>query len=265
MPKINKGKIVTVTSMKGGVGKTVTVLCLAAVYADLGKKVLIVDLDLYNGDIAFALNINFRGTIFNLTDDMANNRFKYENTNSYVYKYNDNIDILPSPKDPRQASKVDQKYIEMILENNAHKYDVVLVDTSHILGPINMVAFDCSDTIVNLLTNDSFDLKSTKTFISICENVEINNLVLVLNNSVDYRKNYYSHYDMKSIINQKIDYIIPASFYMEQFDGYIVDNRVLEYCLKTMKSHKKDYQVFTKLAIKLLQDNTAGEVDHEKE
>ena len=46
MPKIHKGKIVTVTSMKGGVGKTVSVLCLAAVYADLGKKVLIVDLDL---------------------------------------------------------------------------------------------------------------------------------------------------------------------------------------------------------------------------
>lgn len=265
MPKIKRGKVVTITSMKGGVGKTITVLCLAATYSDLGKKVLVVDLDLYKGDIAFALNLNLKGTIFNLTDDMINNRFKYENVNSYIYKYNDNIDVLAAPKDPRQASKVDQRYIEMILKNYVHKYDVVLVDTSHILGPVNMVAFDCSDTIVNIFTNDSFDLKSTKTFISICENVEINNMFLVLNNAIDPRKNYYSHYDMKSIINQKIDYMIPSSFYMENIDGYIVDNLVLEYILKTMKSHKKDYQIVTSLALKLLEDKTSKEEDNEKE
>ena len=51
-----KGKILTITSMKGGVGKTTTVMMLANVYSKCGKKVLVIDLDLYNGNLAFAYN-----------------------------------------------------------------------------------------------------------------------------------------------------------------------------------------------------------------
>ena len=42
--------------------------------------------------------------------------------NSKIHEYindllNDSIDLIGAPKDPRQASKVDQRYIEMILKN----------------------------------------------------------------------------------------------------------------------------------------------------
>ena len=38
----NKGKIITVTSTKGGVGKTITTLNLAGVFSNLKKKVLVI-------------------------------------------------------------------------------------------------------------------------------------------------------------------------------------------------------------------------------
>ena len=47
-----KGKIITVTSTKGGVGKTITTLNLAGVYSKLGYKVLVIDFDLYGGAVA---------------------------------------------------------------------------------------------------------------------------------------------------------------------------------------------------------------------
>ena len=112
--KENKGKIIAITSTTGGVGKTITTLNLAGSYHLLGNKVLIIDFDLFGGDIALSLNLKCDKTVFNLVLDLSNNR--YEKVEDYIYKYNDNIDIISAPKDPRQANKIDSKYIPLILE-----------------------------------------------------------------------------------------------------------------------------------------------------
>lgn len=54
---ITKGKIITITSVKGGVGKTTFLLSLANVYKNNNKKVLIIDNDLFSGDIESILNV----------------------------------------------------------------------------------------------------------------------------------------------------------------------------------------------------------------
>ena len=72
----NKGKIITVTSTKGGVGKTITTLNLAGVFSNLKKKVLVIDFDLYGGAVATYLNSKNDKTIFNLITDLSNNKYK---------------------------------------------------------------------------------------------------------------------------------------------------------------------------------------------
>lgn len=258
MKKIKKGKIVTVTSMKGGVGKTNVVLMLSSILANRGKKVLIIDLDLYTGDISFSLNIKPNGTIFNLCDDIANHRYKLGNSTSHITKYNENIDFLSSPKDPRQASKIDPNYISLIINEFTSKYDVILIDTTHVLNPHNMMAFELSDTILEIFTNDALDLKSTKTFISICKNMGVTNLYTVLNNSVDNRKSYFSKYDMKSLIGKNIDFIIPDNLYIKKFDAYLMDGNIMDLYLN---KKEKDFSKFKSIADMILKDEKSD--DHE--
>ena len=117
MFKDNKGNIITITSMKGGVGKTTTTLLLASVYKNMKKKLLIVDLDLYTGSIAFSLNLDIKSTVFNVCDDMANNRYKGLFNGEYITSFDEYIDVLPAPKDPRQASKVDTKCLEILMNS----------------------------------------------------------------------------------------------------------------------------------------------------
>jgi len=88
--KSAKGKIVTVTSTKGGVGKTIALLNLAGTYEKLGLKTLVIDLDLYGGAVATYLNSNNDKTIFNLVEDLTNNR--YEKIEDYLFSYSDKID-----------------------------------------------------------------------------------------------------------------------------------------------------------------------------
>ena len=124
--KINKGKSICVFGVKGGTGKSTLVLNLAGMYARLNLRVLIVDFDLNGGSVALHLGKNISKTIYNFADDYNNNRF--DNILSYVTKYNDNIDFIAAPKDPRQANKIDNKYVHILVEKAVFQYDVVLIE-----------------------------------------------------------------------------------------------------------------------------------------
>lgn len=245
-----KGKIITVTSTKGGVGKTITTLNLAGTYASLGYKVLVLDFDLYGGSVATYLNSNNDKTIFNLVEDYTNNR--YEKIEDYIYNYNENIDIIAAPKDPRMANKIDSKYIPLILRNVVYKYDVILVDTNHILDETNLVVLDNSDEILYIFTNDTFDLKNTKSFISIMKDVGYTNYHTILNESIALSQNYYSMFDIRSIIKNNIDYTISKSMHIRNIDKYIIDGEILIFNKKLSFSDKKEWNKLKALAESLL-------------
>ena len=247
-----KGKILTITSMKGGVGKTTTTMMLANIYSKFGKKVLVIDLDLYNGNLAFAYNIKVKNTIYNLCDDMVNNRLVNGITDAYIYKISDNLFFIPACKDPRQANKVDNRVLGNIFNSLSYLYDVILIDTNHILNVCNMIAFEHSYKILNILTNDSFDLQSTKSFVAICKNMEVDNLVLMLNNSISKTNGYYTNYDIKNIIKKNIDYTIPSSLYIKSFDQLVMDGKINEFNLKG--DFKKNFDAFSEHMINLLNE-----------
>ena len=73
--KREKGKIITITSSKGGVGKTTLLLNLAGIYSKLNKRVLLLDFDFGNGVISLNLNLKTHKNIYHVADDIRNNRY----------------------------------------------------------------------------------------------------------------------------------------------------------------------------------------------
>ncbi len=250
--KKGKGKIVTVTSTKGGVGKTITTLNLAGCYHKLGLKTLVIDLDLFGGAIGTYLNSTNDKTIFNLVLDLAYNR--YESLDNYLYQYNSNIYIISAPKDPRSASKIDAKYIPIILNNAVYRFDVVLIDTTHLLDEVNVTALDNSDSILYILTNDMFDLKNTKSFISIMKDVGFKNYYTLLNESINPGRSYFSMYDIRSIIKNNIDFTVSKSMYIKNIDKYIMDGEILILNNKLSFKDKKDLNKYIEISKKLIEE-----------
>lgn len=247
-----KGKIVTVFSTKGGVGKTIFTLNLAAIFHTLKKKVLIVDLDFYSGGVAVSLNVNPNKDIYNFVDDLINDRFS--EFNDYVVKYNEYIDVLACPVDPRQATKIESKFVETILVNAANKYDVVLVDTTHILNKNNLIALDKADDILLVLSNDPIDLKNAKSMLAIFKDSEINNYYVVLNQSINTDKDFFSNFDIKNIIKSNIDYTISKHFHISDIDNYVIKGEIPLLNKKIRSKKKDDLDKFTKIANRLLID-----------
>lgn len=248
--KKEAAKIITIFSCKGGVGKTTTLINLAGIYSLMNKKVLIMDLDLNSGGVAISLNVDVNKTIYNVVDDMGNNRF--DGIENYVSKYNDKIDVLSSPKDPRDALKVDSKYIDLIIISAMYKYDVILIDTSHNISPISLCALDKSDNTLFIVTNDPVDLKNARSMVAIFKDTEKENYKVVFNSSKDTGKDYFSLFDVKNIIKHNIDYTIDRSFYIKDIDKYVIDGKILTLDKKIRLSRKGDIMKLTKLASALL-------------
>ena len=244
------GKSLCLFSGKGGVGKTILTLNLAAIYSQINKHVLIVDLDLSSGGIALATNKVFDKTIYNFVDDYNNNRFK--DFNDYVVKYNENIDIMPSPKDPRQASKIDSKYIEILLDKAMFHYDMVLIDTNHNLNELNLVVLDAADNILFVIENDPMDLKNMKSLLSIFKDLDKTNYKILLNNSRDPFKKYFTLYDMKTIIKNNIDYEISSEFFLKNIDSYVMNGEIPMLQPKAPNIFNKDYTTMMNLAVSFL-------------
>lgn len=248
--KRKKGKSICVFSGKGGVGKTVFTLNLAGIFEAIDKKVLIVDLDLSSGGISLATNRPYDKTIYNFVDDYNNNRFR--DFKDYITTYSSHIDILPSPKDPRQASKIDSKYIEIALDKAEYFYDIVLVDTNHNLNELNLVVLDEVSSILFLMTNDPFDLKNMKSLLSIFRDLGKENYHLVLYNARDPMKKYFTFFDMKNVIKTNIDYVISSEFYIKNIDNYIMNGEIVTLQPKVANIFSKDYTTLMKIATDIL-------------
>ena len=250
---LNKAKVFTITSVKGGVGKTTTVLNLAGIYSRLEKRVLIIDLDLYSGDVASLLNINYNNDIYNLYEDMNNNKFT--NLDDYVTSYNEQIKVLPAPKDPRFARKISSKILNLILYKASMKFDVILIDTNHILTDINLFALDFSDQILYLINNDSMNLKNMKTIVSILNDMNKSNYKIILNESNDRDKNYYNKYDIKNIVNKSVNYIVPSNFYIKNIDKYIIEGNILTLNENIYKKYKEAMKIYNLIALDILKES----------
>lgn len=251
------GKIITISSVKGGVGKTTMTLNLAGIYCELNKRVLIIDLDLYSGGIAASLNVKNKKDIYTMIDSMANNRFT--ELKKYVTTYNKNIDVLACPKDPRMGAKVSGRYIPVIFDLAKKEYDVVLVDTYHILDEINLTALDYSYMTLFIITNDIVDLKNMKSLISIFKDTDKKNYLILLNNSRDIGKDYLSLYDIRTIIKNNIDYTLSKNYYIKNIDKYTISGEILTLNNSMNLFHSKDINNMKKMALDLIDDSHGKE------
>ena len=248
---IQKAKIITIASVKGGTGKTTTALNLAGTYSLLNKKTLILDFDLYSGGIALSLDIDIKTDLYKLAYDMSTN--DYKSIEDYILRYNEFIDIIPAPKDPRYGNKIETKYINTILKKVISKYEVIIIDTSHFLDATNLILFDKSDTIMYIANNSPVDLKNLKSMIAIHKDMEKENYIVVLNESNTKLNEMFNNYDIKNIIKNDIDYIIPASFYNKNINKFVLNGKIMMLDKKVRFLNGKTVKVFNQMALDLLE------------
>ena len=154
-------KIISFTNKKGGVGKTTTAINMAAYCADLGKKVLLVDID-SQGNATTGLGFSksaLKKSVYNvlIDDDAAANNILPTQVKL--------LDVLPANVDLTGA-EVDLVYKrnrEQILKHALEKirddYDYIFIDCPPSLGLLTINAWVASDSIIIPLQSEYYALE----------------------------------------------------------------------------------------------------------
>ena len=155
------GRVITVFSPKGGTGKTATATNLAAAFAKhVGKRTLLLDLDLQFGDAAIAMGLEPEKTIFDLV--VAPGELDFEKLTGYTTKHPCGLDILPAPMRPEDAELVTESKITRLLEVARECYDVIVVDTSPFFHGPMLATLDRTDELLVLCGLDVPTLKNVR-------------------------------------------------------------------------------------------------------
>jgi len=245
-----KAPLIYVTSSKGGVGKTVFTTTLAGVYSILNLKTLIIDLDFTSGGVATILRMRQMTDIFRMHDDIINSR--YSDVSNYIEHYNSMIDVIAAPKDPRLGSKIDISKILGAIEEARSKYDVILIDSKNEFTKTSLTMLGLADHILYLVTPDIIDLKNTASFLGIMNSSGYKNIKVILNDSLNDYKNYFTDYDIRTLIKTNIDYKIESSFFIKNMNSFIVEGTIAITTKKIKNSKKKDLEKFITMANSLV-------------
>ncbi len=142
-----RGLVVAVVSGKGGVGKTVVAINIAALLAQTHPgRVALVDLSLQFGDVGAALNLPTDRTITALLAE--NGTADADIVSQVLVPGPGRIQVLLAPTSPELADYVSAAHLTSLIQTLRSDFDFIVLDTPSYLTEVSIHAVELADHIV---------------------------------------------------------------------------------------------------------------------
>jgi pilus assembly protein CpaE len=205
----NRGKVITIFSPKGGVGKTTMTVNLALALAADGKRVCVLDLDLAFGDVAITLQLIPEHTISEAVE--VEEHLDFSMLETLLTHHEGSLWILAAPTQPDAKDRIPPSLVRRVIQTLRSNFDYLVIDTSPSFDDQVLQAFDETDECVLVATLDVPTVKNMKMAI---ETLDMLNLVrdrrhLVLNRADE--EVGLSAANVESILNMPVAETMPTA------------------------------------------------------
>ena len=200
-------QIISVINQKGGVGKTTTVINLAAGLAQQGKKVLIIDLD-PQGNATTGLGLsnleNSNDTIYGVLSGTRSiteviRKTEFENLDIIT----SNVDLsgleVETASDNERAFILKVKLASYLNDSRGH-YEYILIDCPPSLSLLTVMALVSSHSLVVPLQTEFFALEGLTQLMKTIERIKVN-----LNPELKIRGILLTMYDKRNKLSSQVE------------------------------------------------------------
>jgi chromosome partitioning protein len=204
---MTKTQIISVINQKGGVGKTTTVINLAAGLAELEKKVLVIDLD-PQGNATTGLGLsnseNSTETIYGVLNGSKSisqviKKTKFDKLDLVT----SNVDLsgleLETAGDSKRAFILKEE-LGLYLKDFGTKYSYILIDCPPSLSLLTVMALVSSHSLLVPLQTEFFALEGLTQLIKTIERIKVN-----LNPDLKIRGILLTMYDKRNKLSSQVE------------------------------------------------------------
>ena len=230
-------KILSIVNQKGGVGKTTTAVNLSTIFAIMGKKVLLIDLDA-QGNSSSGLGIRQDQRVitsyhvFCGMDTIANATIESDIPGLSVVASNTNLAAV-------EMELFDEDDYELILKRNLeliqNEYDYIVIDCPPSLNLLTLNALVASDKVIIPMLCDFYSLEGLSHLLKTIEIVEKK-----LNPKIKIGGILFTMYDKRNRLTEQVERDVRACL------GKMVYNTIIPRNVRVSEapSHGKSVVVY---------------------
>ncbi len=170
-------KKIVVTSGKGGVGKTTVTANLGMALANLGLKVLLVDIDFGLNNLDVVLGVENK-VCYDICD-VVNGRCRVKQALIQSNEFK-NLYILSSAKFD-MANRVSGQSIKLLLDGLNNFFDYILIDCPAGIEAGFHRAVSCSNQALLVVTPNSTSLRDADKVVSVLKSYRLDSVKLIVN------------------------------------------------------------------------------------
>ena len=220
-------KIISIINQKGGVGKTTTVINLAAGLSMKGKKILVIDLD-PQGNATTGLGLsnieNSDQTIYSVLNGTKKIFEVIKTTNiENLDLVTSNVDLsgleVETAGDSRRAFKLKDE-LAFILNDSRAIYDYILIDCPPSLSLLTIMALVSSNSLIVPLQTEFFALEGLTQLMKTIERIKSN-----LNPTLEIKGILLTMYDKRNKLSSEVEQEA-RNFFREKVYSTIVPRNV---------------------------------------
>jgi len=155
------GRIITITSAKGGSGRTVLATNLALLLNRIpDAEVCLVDADVQFGDVCLVLQLEPRFTMVDAAHEL--HKLDTELFDSLLTEHPSGLKVLAAPLEPAFADDITTAGLMQMLDVLKETFDYIVVDTASMLDELILSLIEKSDEILMLVDMDLPSVKNAK-------------------------------------------------------------------------------------------------------